>query len=323
MQRSSRVVAALIGLLAAVVCSLARPQAYPAKPVRIIVPFAPGGGTDLMARFIAQRLAAASAGSFFVDNKPGAGGLIGIESGVKAAPDGYTLLVVSSSYSVNPALYKLGFDPVADITPIIQISRGPQLLVVHPALPVNSLQELIALAKQRPGAISFASAGQGSITHVATELLCSLTGMKMTHVPYKGTGPALTDTVAGHTDVFLSAPSALLPYVKSGRLRALAVTTRTRAAALPDVPTIEESGFPGFETILWHGLIGPKGIPQNIVEQLRAEVNAILGTKEAAEHLRDDAAVPAGGSAEQFRDQIRNEILLWHKVAEDAGIHAQ
>lgn len=322
-QRSSRVVAALIGVLAALVCNLALPQAYPTKPVRIIVPFAPGGGTDLMARFIAQRLAAVSGGSFFVDNKPGAGGLIGIESGVKAAPDGYTLLVVSSSYSVNPALYKLGFDPVADITPVIQISRGPQLLVVNPALPVNSLQELIALAKQRPGAISFASAGQGSITHVATELLCSLTGMKMTHVPYKGTGPALTDTVAGHTDVFLSAPSALLPYVKSGRLRALAVTTRTRAAALPDVPTIEESGFPGFETILWHGLIGPKGIPRNIVEQLRAEVSAILATKEAAEHLRDDAAVPAGGSPEQFLEQIRKEIILWRKVAEDAGIHAQ
>jgi tripartite-type tricarboxylate transporter receptor subunit TctC len=322
-QRGWHIRAGLMGLLLASACSFALAQPYPIKPVRIIVPFAPGGGTDLMARFIAQRLAEASAGSFFVDNKPGAGGLVGIEAGVKSAPDGYTLLLVSSSYSVNPALYKLGFDPVADITPIIQISRGPQLLVVNPALPADSLPELIALAKQRPGAISFASSGQGSITHVATELLCRLTGIKMMHVPYKGTGPALTDTVAGHADVFLSAPSALLPYVRSGRLRALAVTTRTRAPTLPDVPTIEESGFPGFETILWHGLIGPKGIPRNIVERLRAEVSAILATKEAAQHLRNDAAVPAGGTPEQFLDQIRNEIILWRKVAEDAGIHAQ
>ena len=322
-RRSSYAFAALIGLLLSLACSFALAQPYPIKPVRIIVPFAPGGGTDLMARFIAQRLAAATAGSFFVENKPGAGGLIGIESGVKSAPDGYTLLVVSSSYTVNPALYKLGFDPVADITPVIQISRGPQLLVVNPKLPANSLQELIALAKQRPGAISFASAGQGSITHVATELLCSLSGMKMTHIPYKGTGPALTDTVAGHADVFLSAPSALLPYVKSGRLRALAVTTRTRAPALPDVPTVDESGFPGFETILWHGLIGPKGMPRDIVERLHADVSAILASKEAAEHLRNDAAVPAGGSPEQFLDQIRKEIILWRKVARDSGIQAQ
>jgi len=322
-RRSSYAIAALIGLLLSLDCSFAMAQSYPIKPVRIIVPFAPGGGTDLMARFIAQRLAAATAGSFFVDNKPGAGGLIGIETGVKSAPDGYTMLMVSSSYSVNPALYKLAFDPVADITPIIQISLGPDVLVVNPALPANSLQELIALAKQRPGGITFASSGQGSITHVATELLCSLAEIKMTHVPYKGTGPALTDTVAGHADVFLSAPSALLPYVKSGRLRALAVTTRTRAPALPDVPTIDESGFPGFEFIVWHGLIGPKGIPSIIVERLHAEVSAILRSKEALEHLRNDAEVPAGGSPEQFLDQIRKEIDLWRKVARDSGIHAQ
>jgi tripartite-type tricarboxylate transporter receptor subunit TctC len=323
MRRSFYVMAALMGLLIATGCRLVFAQSYPMKPVRIIVPFAPGGGTDLMARFIAQRLAASGRGSFFVDNKPGAGGLVGIEAGVKSAPDGYTLLLVSSSYSVNPALYKLSFDPVADITPVIQISQGPQLLVVNPALPAKSLHELITLAKQRPGTISFASTGQGTITHVAMELLCSLSGMKMTHVPYKGTGPALIDTVAGRADVFLSAPSALLPYVKSGRLRALAVTTPTRAAALPDIPTVEESGLPGFETILWHGLIGPKGMPRDIVERLHADVSATLASKEAAEHLRSDAAAPAGGSPEQFLDRIRKEIILWRKVAEDSGIHAQ
>ena len=322
-QRSLQVIAALVGLLPSLACSLALAQPYPSKPVRIIVPFAPGGGTDLMARFIAQRLAGSSAGSFFVDNKPGAGGLVGIEAGVKSAPDGYTLLMVSSSYSVNPAFYKPSFDPIADITPIIQISQGPQLLVVNPALPANSVQELVALAKQRPGAITFASAGQGSITQVAMELLCSLSGVKMTHIPYKGTGPALTDTVAGRTDLFLSAPAALLPYVKSGRLRALAVTSRTRAPALPEIPTVEESGFPGFETILWHGLIGPKGISRDIVERLNADVSAILASKEAAEHLRNEAAAPAGGSPEQFLDRIRTEVNLWRKVARDSGIHSQ
>ena len=321
-QRGLRVIAAL-GLLISCSCELVLAQPYPSKPVRIIVPFAPGGGTDLMARFIAQRLAASSAGSFFVDNKPGAGGLVGIEAGLKSAPDGYTLLMISSSYSVNPALYKLSFDPIADITPVIQISQGAQLLVVNPALPAHSVQELVALAKQRPGAITFASAGQGSITQFAMELLCSLSGMKMTHVPYKGTGPALTDTVAGRADVFLSAPSALLPYVKSGRLRALAVTSGARAPALPDIPTVEESGFPGFETILWHGLIGPKGISRHIVERLHADVSAILASKEAAEYLRNEAAAPAGGSPERFLDQVRREINLWRKVARDSGIQRQ
>jgi len=276
-----------------------------------------------MARFVAQRLTASSGSPFVVDNKPGAGGLIGIEAGVKSAPDGYTLVMVSSSYSVNPALYKLNFDPVADITPVIQLSQGPQLLVVTPALPASSVQELVALAKQRPGAISFASSGQGSITHVAMELLCSLSAIKMMHVPYKGTGPALSDTVAGHADVFLSAPSALLPYVKSGRLRALAVTTRMRTPALPDVPTVEATGFPGFEMILWHGLIGPKGIPQKIVDRLHADVSRLLVSKDAVEQLRNDASAPAGGTPEQFLDQIRKEIALWRKVVEESGIKAQ
>ncbi len=296
-QRRTHGTAALLGLLIALACGLAHAQA--------------------------QRLTASSGSPFVVDNKPGAGGLIGIEAGVKSAPDGYTLVMVSSSYSVNPALYKLNFDPVADITPVIQLSQGPQLLVVNPALRVSSVQELVALAKQRPGAISFASSGQGSITHVAMELLCSLSAIKMMHVPYKGTGPALSDTVAGHADVFLSAPSALLPYVKSGRLRALAVTTRMRTPALPDVPTVEETGFPGFEMILWHGIIGPKGIPQKIVDRLHANVSRLLVSKDAVEHLRNDASAPAGGTPEQFLDQIRKEIALWRKVVEESGIKAQ
>jgi len=298
-------------------------QAYPSKPVRLIVPFAPGGGTDLMARFIAQQLTASVGSPFIVENKPGAGGLLGIEAGLKSPPDGYTLLMVSSSYSVNPAFHKLAFDPVRDITAIIQISQGPDMIVVNPALGVKSLQELIELARQKPGAITFASAGLGSLTHVAAEMLCTMTGTKMTHVPYKGTGPALADTVAGHTDLFVSAPSALLPYVKSGRLRALAVTTRTRFPALPDVPTVEESGLPGFEAVLWHGLIGPKALPREIVERLHDEVNRLLRKQETVEHLRNDASTPAGGRPEAFLAQIEKEIGSWRKVVAEAGIKAE
>ncbi len=307
----------------ALACAPLGAQTYPAKPVRIIVPFAPGGGTDIMARLVARQLTVALGNPFFVENKPGAGGRVGIEAGVRAAPDGYTLLIISSSYAVSPALYKLDFDPIADITAVIQISQSPQLLVANPQLGVNSLRELIAMARQRPGSISFASSGPGSITQVAMELICLMAGMKMTHVPYKGTGPALSDTVAGRTDVFLSAPAALLPQVNAGRLRALAVTSRRRAAVLPEVPTVAESGLPGFETILWHGIIGPKGMPREIVERLNAAVSMLLTEKEAIDHLHSDAAEPAGGTPEEFLDRIGNDIALWHKVVAQSGIRAE
>lgn len=316
-------IAGAVGLMLSSMCASLGAQTYPAKPVRIIVPFAPGGGTDILARFVAQQLTVSLRSPFLVENKPGAGGRIGIEAGVKAAPDGYTLLMISSSYSVNPAVYKLSFDPVSDITAVIQISQGPQLLVANPQLGVNSLPELIAMAKQRPGSITFASSGTGSITQVAMELICLRAGVKMTHVPYKGTGPALSDTLAGYTDVFLSAPSALLPHVKDGRLRALAVTSRRRAAALPDVPTVEESGLPGFETILWHGIIGPKGMPREIVEQLNAGIGMLLTKKETVERLHSEAAEPAGGTPEAFLDRIRSEVALWRKVVAQSGIRAE
>ena len=247
----------------------AQAQTYPAKPIHLIVPFAPGGGTDITARYVAQRLSERLGKPVLVENKPSAGGMIGAESGIKAAPDGYTLVMISSSYSVNPALYKLSYDPIADISPIVQVSEGPELVLVNPGLPANSLTELIALAKQKPGTISFASAGQGSITHMAAEFLCTTAGIKMLHVPYKGTGPALTDSIAGQTQVFVTSPSGALPHVRAGRLRVLAVTTATRSASLPEVPTVAESGFPGFEVVNWYGLIGPKGLPSATVERLR------------------------------------------------------
>lgn len=316
-------IAHAVGLILGLTCATLGAQTYPAKPVRIIVPFAPGGGTDIIARLVAQQLTVSLGNPAFVENKPGAGGLIGVEAGIKAAPDGYTLLIVSSSYAVNPALYKLDFDPVSDITAIIQISQGPQLLVANPQLGVNSLRDLIAMAKQRPGSITFASSGPGSITHVGMELICLTAGIKLTHIPYKGTGPALNDTIAGQTNVFLSAPSALLPHVKAGRLRALAVTSSRRAAVLPGVPTVEESGLPGFETTLWHGLIGPKSLPPGIVERLHAAVSTLLTRKETIEHLHSDTAEPAGGTPDEFRDRIRSDIALWRKVVAESGIHAE
>ena len=200
-------------------------QNYPAKPVRIIVPFAPGGGSDFIGRFIAQRLTDSFGKQVIVENKPGAGGVLGIEQGVKSAPDGYTLVLIASSYTVNPAIYKLSFDPVGDITPIIQLSQGPLLVVVRPSLPAKNLKELIALAKSKPGQINFASSGQGSVIHLATELFDTMAGFQMNHIPYKGTGPALTDTIGGQTDVFFSSTATAMPHVQAGKLRALAVTT--------------------------------------------------------------------------------------------------
>lgn len=308
-------------LLAASVGVAAQP--YPAKPVRIIVPFAPGGGNDFIARFMAQRLSAALAQQFIVENRAGAGGMIGVESGVKAPADGYTLTLVSNSYTVNPSLYKLRFDPIADITPVIQISSGPYIVVVHPSLPVASIAELVALAKSDSGRIFFASSGQGSVGHLATELLASMAGFKLNHVPYKGTGPALTDTIGGQTNAMLGSTASTLPHVRNGRLRALAVTSSTRLASEPDIPSVAQAGVPGYETVLWHGLIGPKGMPPPVVERLNAEVSKVLQLKETGEQLQNDGVSPAGGTPEQFLATIRKEIEVWRRVVNEAGVKAE
>jgi tripartite-type tricarboxylate transporter receptor subunit TctC len=298
-------------------------QPYPAKPVRIIVPFAPGGGNDFIARFMAQRLSAALPQQFVVENRAGAGGMIGVEAGVKAPPDGYTLTLVSNSYTVNPSLYKLRFDPLADITPVIQISSGPYIVVVHPSLPVTSIRELVALAKSDTGRVFFASSGQGSVGHLATELFASMAGFKLNHVPYKGTGPALTDTIGGQTNALLGSTASTLPHVRSGRLRALAVTSSTRLASEPDIPSVAEVGVPGYESVLWHGLIGPKGMPRPVVERLNAEVSKVLQLRETGEQLQNDGVSPAGGTPEQFLATIRKEIEVWRRVVNEAGVKAE
>ena len=311
------------GLLSALCSGLAIAQAYPTKPVRIIVPFAPGGGSDFIARFTAQRLSGSFGSQVIVENKPGAGGLLGIEQGVKADPDGYTFTLIASSYTVNPALYSLKYDPVNDITPVVQISQGPMLVVVNPKVPAKSATELIALAKAKPGTLNFASAGQGSITHMACELFAYMAGIKMNHIPYKGTGPALTDTIGGQTDLFCTSTATALPHVKAGRLRALAVTTANRLPAEPNVPTLAESGVKGYDVPLWHGLIAPKGMPKVAVDKMNAEVNKLLKSKDTAEQLQTDGVAPKGGTPEAFRDQIRKEVELWKKTVAATGVKAE
>jgi len=301
----------------------AQPQPYPAKPVRIIVPFAPGGGSDFIGRFIAQRLTESMGRQVLVENKPGAGGVLGIEQGLKSPPDGYTLVLVASSYTVNPSIYKLAFDPATDATPIIQISQGPLLAVVRPSLPAQNLKDLIALAKARPGQINFASSGQGSVIHLATELFASMAGVRMNHIPYKGTGPAMSDLLGGQTDVFFSSTAAAMPQVQAGKLRALAVTTAKRIPALPTVPTVAEAALPGYDVTLWHGLIGPKGLPREVVERLHADVTKALQLKETAELLQSDGVAPAGGTPAEFHAVIRREIEAWRKVAADAKVKVE
>ena len=304
-------------------CGSVPAQSYPSKPVRIMVPFPPGGGNDFIARFIGQRLSTALGQQFVVENRGGAGGMIGVEAGVKSPPDGYTLTLVSNSYTVNPSLYKLRFDPIADIAPVIQISSGPYIVVVHPSLPVKNLRELVAAAKSQPGQIFFASSGQGSVGHLATELLASLAGFRLNHVPYKGTGPALTDTIAGQTNALLGSTATTLPHVRTGRLRALAVTSSTRLASEPEIPTVAEAGVPGYQTVLWHGLITPKGTPRAVVERLNGEVSRVLQLKETSEQLQNDGVSPAGGTPEQFLTTIAKEIEVWRRVVSEAGVKAE
>jgi len=315
MKRNLVVLTALL-----LVTGTASAQQWPTKPIRFVAPFAPGGGTDLIGRVAAQKLTEAVMQQVLVDNRPGAGGTLGAEIGAKSPPDGYTFTIIAGSYSVNPGLYKLAFDPVNDITAVIQLSQGPLLIVVHPSLPAKNIKELLAIAKTRKGGLSYASSGQGSIVHLATELFLHTTGVKAVHIPYKGTGPAITDTMAGQTQMLWGSIGPTLPVVKNGRLRAIAVTTAKRIPALPDVPTVMESGVPGYEVVLWHGLIGPKGLPRPIVDRVNAELNKALKAKDMEEKLATDGVSSAGGTPEQFASLIKRDIEIWRKVIQTAGV---
>ena len=293
---------------------------YPSRPIRLVVAAAPGGGTDFVARLMGNKLAEVLGQQVVVDNRPGAGSALGFEFGMKAAPDGYTLTMITPSYAIIPSLYPIKYDALNDFTPVIQIARGPFVLVVHPSLPARTTRELVALAKARPGQIVYASSGQGGIVHLTTELFLHMAGVRMTHVPYKGGGPALTELIAGQTSVLFATTQAGLPQVKMGRLRALAVTTPERIPAEPALPTIAESGVPGYEVTNWHGLIGPKGLPRAAVDRLHSEIAKIIAQKDMEERLQADGMAPAGGTSEQFYEQIRKELAQWRRVVEQAGI---
>ena len=309
-------------VLAALAAGTSFSQTYPTKPVRIIAPFAPGGGTDFIARLIAQKLTERLGQQVIVENKPGAGGNLGAEFAVKSPPDGYTLLLIAGSYTVNPSIYKLSFDPVNDITPLVQLSQGPFLVAVHPSVPAKTLKELIDYARKEPDKLSYASAGSGSITHLASELFLDMAKIKMVHVPYKGTGPALNDTIAGNTQLIFGSVATSLQFTKSGRLRGLAVTTPQRIPAAPELPTVAEAGVPGYEVVLWHGLVGPKGLPAAVVERVNQAANDALKSKDVADLLATDGVAPAGGTPERFRAVIKADIERWSRVVKQANIKA-
>jgi tripartite-type tricarboxylate transporter receptor subunit TctC len=314
---------AFFAAIALAVACAATAQTYPVKPVRIVVPVAPGGGSDVVARLLAHRLTEALGQQVIVENRPGAGSTIGTDYVIRSVPDGYTLLFISPTYTINPSLYPIKFDPVADYTPIVAVARNPYVIVVHPSLPVHSTKQLIALAKARPGQIIFGTSGQGTIVHLTTELFLYMAGIKMTHVPYKGGGPALVDLVAGHIQLVFATSQTSFPHVKAGRLRALAVTTPERVPAAPELPTIAESGVPGYAVTNQLSLVGPKGLPRPVVDRLNGESNRILKLKDFAERLQGDGASPAGGTPEQLHEYVRKEVEQWRQVVARAGVKVQ
>ena len=307
-------------LLAA--AAFAQAASYPTKPIRLLVPFAPGGGTDIVARTIAQKMSDSFSQSVIVDNRPGAGGTVGAETAVRAQPDGYTLIMVSGSYATNAAVYKLAYDPINDIQPISIIGESAFVLVVHPSVAAKSVPELIGLAKAKPGALNYGSTGAGGITHLASELFDLLAGTQMTHVPYKGTGPSLTALLGNQIQLMFAALPATITHVKTNRLRGLAVTSEKPVAPLPGIAPLNET-VTGYEVVLWWGVFGPKGLPRDIVALWNKGIEQVLQTKEMQERLAGEGVDPLGGPPERFRNAIKRDVEKWKRVVKDAKVSLQ
>jgi tripartite-type tricarboxylate transporter receptor subunit TctC len=301
--------------------ALAQQPAYPVKPVRIIVPYAPGGGADVVARLIAQKLGETFGQSIVVDNRAGGGGTIGSETAVRATPDGYTLAFVSGAYTTMAAVHKLPYDPVKDITPIVLVGEASSIAVVHPAVPIKSTQELVAYARAHPGALNYGSGGTGGFSHLLVGLFELMANVRMTHIPYKGTGPALSDLLGGQLQVIFGSTPSTVPHVKSGRLRALGVTSKERSSAVPDVPPIAET-VPGYYAPLLYGMWGPKALPAEVVARWNREVNKLMQTPDLSDRLLKAGIDAAGGPPAQFREALRADIERWQKVVKAAGIRA-
>jgi tripartite-type tricarboxylate transporter receptor subunit TctC len=310
-----------LGALFACIATVASAQSYPNRAIRLVVPFPAAGTTDILARAAAQKLTEAFGQSVVVDNRPGAAGNIGSDLVAKSAPDGYTLLMGTvGTHAINPSLYsKMPYDHVKDFVPVVLVAGVPNVLVVNPALPVNSVADLIKLAKDKPGQINFASSGSGTSIHLSGELFKTMAGVDITHIPYKGSSPALTDLMGGQVQIMFDNLPSALPQIKAGKLRAIAVTSLKRAPVLPDVPTISESGLPGFEASSWFGVLAPAGTPAPIVARINAEVNKWLQSTDARERLLSQGAEAAGGSPEQFANHIRAESEKWAKVVKASG----
>jgi len=302
----------------------AHAQDYPSRPVRIVVPFAPGGPNDIIVRLVAQKLTETWGQPFVVENRPGAGGNIGTDFVAKAAPDGYTLLSVGpGSLIINPLIGKVPYDTARDFAPVTLMARAPNALVAHPSLPAGSVKELIELARSQPGRINYGSGGNGSTPHLAGALFAAMAGIALTHVPYKGTAPATADLIGGQVQIaFLGIPT-VLPHVKSGKLHVLAVTGKHRSPELPGVPTVDEAGVPGYELSPWYGLLAPAGTPREVVVRLGEEVSRVVRAPEMKEKLAVQGAEVAGGSPEEFAALIRADTSTWSRVVKDAGIRIE
>jgi tripartite-type tricarboxylate transporter receptor subunit TctC len=310
------------GLMLALTTAAAA-QDYPVKPVRVIVPFPPGGVNDTVGRMIATQLSERLGKQFVVENRSGAASIVGSELAANAPKDGYTLLVVSLVNAVNPWLYKLPYDPVTAFTPIAFLATAPNVLVVNPGLPVNSVKELVAVAKEKPGAVQYASAGVGSFMHLGGELFKLTAGVDFLHVPFKGGGPAMIDLVAGHTKVGFATTITTSPHVRAGKLRALGVGATKRSPVLPDVPTIAEAGIPGYECANWIGIVAPAGTPADIVARLNKEILAIQDTPEAQNHLAAQGAESLRMSPAEFGEFMVKEMAKWERVVKQGGIKAE
>jgi len=315
----------LIGFLAIAAAAPAAPpdaaEVYPNKPVRLVVPFGAGGTGDILARVIGQHLSTGLGQQVVIDNRPGAGGNIGADVVAKAAPDGYTLLLAANStHGANVSLYKkMPFDPVKDFAPVTLLASVSNLLLVHPSVPANSIKELIALAKSKPGQLNFASSGNGTSTHLAGELFKSMAGVDIVHIPYKSGAPAVTDLLSGHVTMLFNSTLAVLPHVKAGKLKALGISSVHRSPVLPEMPTIAESGLPGFEVTAWFGILAPAGTPKEIIHRLHAEIVKVLRLPEVKARLSDQGAEPVGNTPERFAAYIQAEIAKWAEVVKVSG----
>lgn len=296
-------------------------QAWPAKPIRIVVPFPPGGGTDIIARETSQRVAAATGWTFVIDNKPGAGGNLGVDAAAKSPADGYTIVIgQTSNLAVNPTLYaKMPYDSQKDLAPIVLLANAPLVMVTGTGTPYKTLADAVNAAKAKPGGLNFASPGNGTVAHLTSEMFQKAANFKTQHVPYKGAAQALTDVISGNVDLYMSSVPTLIGQIRNGKLRPLAVSSAKRVDDLPNVPTINESGYQGFDAVTWFGLLAPAGTPKEAITRLNAEFNKALQNPELRKKLGDEGADAAGGTPEQFAALIRDEIPRWGKVVKESG----